>query len=139
MPRHNPSLVGAKLSRQSARTPKQICNLLSRRASSKRFPATNTASNSQAFTCAEADTIEPALIEESSLSNVRSEHAGGLFVPLVWPGDCVVRGQALAEVRNTFGGSVRDTLISPIDGRVFFSRSAPLVNQNSIAFKIAPQ
>ena len=65
MPRHNPSLVGAKLSRQSARTPKQIRNLLSRRASSKRFPATITASSSQAFTCAETDTIEPARIEES--------------------------------------------------------------------------
>lgn len=65
MPRHNPSLVGTKLSHQSARTPKQICNLLSRRVSSKRFPATNTASNSQAFTCAETDTIEPARIEES--------------------------------------------------------------------------
>ena len=50
---------------QSARTPKQIRNLLSRRASSKRFPATITASSSQAFTCAETDTIEPARIEES--------------------------------------------------------------------------
>ncbi len=65
MPRHNASLVGAKLSHQSARTPKQIRNLLSRRASSKRFPATITASSSQAFTCAETDTIEPARIEES--------------------------------------------------------------------------
>lgn len=65
MPRHNPSLVGAKLSHQSARTPKQIRNLLSRRASSKRFPATITASSSQAFTCAETDTIKPARIEES--------------------------------------------------------------------------
>ena len=90
-------------------------------------------------TCAETETGEPAHIEESSLSNVRSERAGGLFVPLVGPGDCVVRGQRLAEVRNTFDGSVRDTLRSPIDGRVFFSRSAPLVNQYSIAFKIAPQ
>lgn len=62
MPRRNPSLVGAKLSHQSARTPKQIRNLLSRRASSKRFPATITASSSQAFTCAETDTIEPARI-----------------------------------------------------------------------------
>ena len=139
MPRRNLSLVGAKLSHQSTRTPKQIRNLLSRQASSRRFPATITASSSQAFACAETDTIEPARIEESSLSNVRSEHAGGLFVPLVGPGDRVVRGQTLAEVRNTFGGSVRDTLISPIDGRVFFSRSAPLVNQYSIAFKIAPQ
>ena len=65
MPRHNPSLVGAKLSHQSARPPKQIRNLLSRQASSKRFPATITASSSQAFTCAETDTIEPARIEES--------------------------------------------------------------------------
>ena len=97
MPRRNPSLVGAKLSHQSARTPKQIRNLLSRRASSRRFPATNTASNSQAFTCAETGTIEPARIEESSLSNVRSEHAGGLFVPFVGPGDCVVRGQVPAR------------------------------------------
>lgn len=62
MPRRNPSLVGAKLSHQSARTPKQIRNLLSRRISSKRFPATITASSSQAFTCAETDTIEPACI-----------------------------------------------------------------------------
>lgn len=62
MPRHNPSLVGAKLSHQSARTPKQIRNLLSQRASSKRFPTTITASSSQAFTCAETDTIEPTRI-----------------------------------------------------------------------------
>lgn len=62
MPRRNPSLVGAKLSHQSARTPKQIRNLLSRRISSKRFPATITASSSQAFTCAETNTIEPACI-----------------------------------------------------------------------------
>lgn len=62
MPRGNPSLVGAKLSHQSARTPKQIRNLLSRRASSRRFPATITASSSQAFTCAKTDTIEPTRI-----------------------------------------------------------------------------
>ena len=84
MPRSNPSLVGAKLSHQSARTPRSQAskptprqarrpapepsngrarrNLLSRRASSKRFPATITASSSQAFTCAETNTIEPARI-----------------------------------------------------------------------------
>lgn len=100
---------------QSARTPKQIRNLLSRRISSKRFPATITASSSQAFTCAKTDTIEPARIEESSLSNVRSEHAGGLFVPLVGPGDCVVQGQvparrALAQQRRSASvGATRAT------------------------------
>lgn len=77
MPRRNPSLVGAKLSHQSARTPKQIRNLLSRLASSRRFPATNTTSNSQAFTCAETDTIEPARIEESrNPRDARSRNRG---------------------------------------------------------------
>lgn len=165
MSRHNPSLVGAKLSHQSTRTPRSQASKPTPRQARRPAPEP---SNRRArrnkfvtfyrgwhlrggfqlrirhptrkiFTCAETDTIEPARIEESSLSNVRSEHAGGLSVPLVGPGDCVVRVQALAEVRNTFGGSVRDTLISPIDGRVFFSHSAPLVNQYSIAFKIAPQ
>lgn len=77
MPRHNPSLVGAKLSHQSARTPKQIRNLLSRQASSKRFPATITASSSQAFTCAETDTIEPACIEEGRRPRDARSHSRG--------------------------------------------------------------
>ena len=77
MPRHNPSLVGAKLSHQSARTPKQIRNLLSQRASSKRFPATITASSSQAFACAETDTIEPARIGQSRRPRDARSHSRG--------------------------------------------------------------
>ena len=123
MPRHNPSLVGAKLSHQSARTPRSQASKPTPRQARRPAPEP---SNRRArrnkfvtfyrgwhlrggfqlrlrhparkiFTCAETDTIEPARIEESSLSNVRSEHAGGLFVPLVGPGDCVVRGQASAR------------------------------------------
>lgn len=75
MPRRNPSLVGAKLSHQSARTPKQIRNLLSRQASSRRFPATITASSSQAFTCAETDTIEPARIGRAGVFATRARAA----------------------------------------------------------------
>ena len=86
MPRHSPSLVGAKLSHQSARTPKQIRNPLSRRASSRRFPATITASSSQAFTYAETDTIKPARIEEIALQ--RAKRACGRTVrPARWAGD----------------------------------------------------
>ena len=77
MPRRNPSLIGAKLSHQSARTPKQIRNLLSRQASSKRFPATITASSSQAFTCAETDTIEPARIGQSRRPRDARSHSRG--------------------------------------------------------------
>ena len=69
---HDAKLIGAKLSHQSARTPKQIRNLLSRRISSKRFPATITASSSQAFTCAETDTIEPACIGRAGARATRA-------------------------------------------------------------------
>ncbi|WP_417305921.1 hypothetical protein [Ellagibacter isourolithinifaciens] len=69
---------------------------------------------------------------------MRSEHAGGLFVPLVGPGDCVVPGQALAEVRNIFGGSARHVALTNRWARVLQPFGA-LVNQYSIAFKIAPQ
>lgn len=105
MPRRNPSLVGAKLSHQSARTPKQIRNLLSRRTSSRRFPATITASSSQGFTCAETETIEPARIEESSPSNVRSEHAGGLFVPLVGPETASYESRCPRDARSRSRGA----------------------------------
>ena len=132
MPRRNPSLVGAKLSHQSARTPRSEASKpaprqarrpapepSNRRARRNKFVTFYRGGHLRSgfqlrirhptrkiFTCAETDTIEPARIEESSLSNVRSEHAGGLFVPLVWPGDCVVRGQvparrALAQQRRS--------------------------------------
>ena len=105
-----------------------------------RFLARIGAAKEEALsTCLKAGTSDPARIDERSLVNVRSELAGGLFMPLVEPGDVAERGQALAEVRDTFNGSVKDTLVAPVAGQVFFSRSAPLVNQYSIAFKIAPR
>lgn len=141
MPRRNPSLVGAKLSHQSARTPRSQTSKptprqarrpapepSNRRARRNKFVTFYRGGHLRSgfqlrirhptrkiFTCAETDTIEPARIEESSLSNVRSEHAGGLFVPLVGPGNCVVRGQvparrALAQQRRSASvGATRAT------------------------------
>ncbi len=80
----------------------------------------------------------PLHIDESALVDVRSEHAGGIFLPKVRPGESVEAGTVLAEVLDTFDSHVKDELVSPVAGRVFFSRSAPLINQYSIAFKIAP-
>lgn len=91
MPRHNPSLVGAKLSRQSARTPRSQASKptprqarrpapepSSQRARRNKFVTFHRGGHLRSgfqlrirhptrkiFTCAETDTIEPARIEES--------------------------------------------------------------------------
>ena len=80
----------------------------------------------------------PLQVDEASLVDVRSEKAGGIFLPNVAPGEVVEAGQELAYIRDSFDSHVKDRLVSPVAGRVFFSRSAPLINQYSIAFKIAP-
>ena len=77
-------------------------------------------------------------ITEESLVDVRAEASAGFFEPLVAPGAPVERGQVLARIHDTFDASVREELRAPIDGLVFFSRSAPLANQYSICFKLAP-
>ncbi len=80
----------------------------------------------------------PLRVRERELVDVRAEAAGGFFEPQVQPGDTVNCGQILARVHDTFDASVKEELVCPVNGRVFFSRSAPLINQYSIAFKIAP-
>ena len=77
-------------------------------------------------------------IMEDSLVDVRAEEAGGFFRPCVEPGQKVEAGQELARVLDTFDTHEKERLTAPVAGRVFFSRSAPLINQYSIAFKIAP-
>ncbi len=86
----------------------------------------------------DADAPAPVHIHEAQLVDVRSELAGGFFLPQVKPGEHVEHGQELAQVLDTFDSSVKDTLRAPAAGQIFFSRSAPLINQYSIAFKIAP-
>ena len=77
-------------------------------------------------------------IMEDSLVDVRAEKAGGFFRPDVEPGQEVEAGDVLARVLDTFDTHEKERLVAPVAGRVFFSRSAPLINQYSIAFKIAP-
>ena len=91
-------------------------------------------------TCIHDDASLPAPLRftEEKLIDVRAEEAGGFFLPCVEPGDSVQTGQLLAQVIDTFDSHVKERLVAPSDGRVFFSRSAPLINQYSIAFKIAP-
>lgn len=81
---------------------------------------------------------KPEHLEETQLVNVHSTK-GGFFQRMVSPGDLVHKGQHLANVVDTLDAHVRETLVAPVEGHVFFSRVAPLVQQDIICFRIAPQ
>ena len=80
-----------------------------------------------------------AHIDEESLVNVRTRHAGGFFESKVAPGERVTAGTLLGEVLDSFDATPREALVSPVNGRVFFTHTASLINQYTIAFKIVPE
>ena len=81
--------------------------------------------------------FKPTQLTESELVDVRSERAGGFFLRDVEPGERVQAGQTLGQVLDTGDAHVKEMLVSPVEGRVFFCHVDPLINQYKIAFKIA--
>lgn len=80
----------------------------------------------------------PVHIDESQLVDVRTRRAGGFLMRKVRASELVEEGQLLAEVRDMYDTHVREELRSPVSGRVFFSRVAPVVQQDIICFRIVP-
>lgn len=78
-------------------------------------------------------------LDEAGLADVRCERAGGFILRDVEPGERVRAGQTLGQVLDTGDAHVKEMLTAPVDGRVFFCHVAPLINQYTIAFKIAPE
>lgn len=78
-------------------------------------------------------------VDEADLADVRCLRAAGFFRRRVGPGERVAAGQVMAEVLDTFDLHVKERLVSPVAGRVFFARSAPVVNQYTVAFKVVPE
>ena len=62
--------------------------------------------------------------------------SAGIFRRKVNPGDCVERGDILAEVLDPYEGLVLSNVVSTTNGIVFFAHNAPLVIENSVVFKI---
>lgn len=85
-----------------------------------------------------AEGLESVQVHESDLVDVRTEHAAGFLVSSACSGDCVRSGQELAQVLDTRNARVLETLRSPVDGRLFFMRTDPLVQQQMVVFRIAP-
>ena len=76
-----------------------------------------------------------SVIAEQDLMPIRSEKAG-IYRRHKFPGDGIERGEVLAEILDPYDGRVLETITAPIEGIIFFSHKAPLVNQNEIVYEI---
>lgn len=78
-------------------------------------------------------------LAESDLVDLRTKRSAGFLITTVRVGDCVRKGQKLAQVLDAFDTHVLETLQSPVNGRVFFMRTDSLVQQHMVVLRIAPE
>lgn len=78
------------------------------------------------------------VIDDHELVSIRVKTAG-FFRCLTKVGQEVVKGELLAEVVDPYEGCVKEEIVSPIDGVVFFSKDAdPVTYANTAVFKLVP-
>ena len=75
------------------------------------------------------------VIMEKDLTDVPTL-SGGIFKGLVSPGEDVRYGHALAEIIDPYEGFVKETLLAPTDGIVFFAHTEPLIAEGAIAYRL---
>lgn len=76
-----------------------------------------------------------SIIQEDDLRSVQST-TPGIFKRLKHPGDEVSYGDELAQIIHPLEGHIIDHIYAPCDGIVFFSHSAPLINEQTTAFRM---
>lgn len=75
------------------------------------------------------------IIDESKTKQIRSE-AGGIFRSLIEIGRRVDHGDLLGIIKDPFDGETVSEIRSPVSGTVYFEYHAPLINSNTVCFKI---
>ncbi len=75
------------------------------------------------------------VLHARDLSDVHAGRAG-IFRGLVRPGDDVRYGRPLAEIIDPQEGTVRETVIAPTDGIVFFAHTGALINQGDMVYRL---
>lgn len=75
------------------------------------------------------------VIMEEDLSNIHAG-CGGIFRGLVRPGEDVRYGNKLAEVIDPYEGTVKETIVAPTDGIVFFAHTENLVTESEIVYRL---
>lgn len=75
------------------------------------------------------------VLDDSNLMTVRCRQAG-IYESKVKVGEEVQRGQVLAEITDPYDGSLKERLLSPADGTVFFQHNAPLTYASTAVMKL---
>ena len=75
------------------------------------------------------------LIDESKTKQIHSE-AAGVFKSCIEIGKRVERGDVLGTISDPFDGETVSEIRSTVSGTVYFEYFAPLINSNTVCFKI---
>ena len=75
------------------------------------------------------------VVEDADMVSVRTG-ASGIFESQVKVGEEVSKGQVLAQILDPYEGEVKEQLVSPVDGIIFFAHNEPLTYANTAVFKM---
>lgn len=75
------------------------------------------------------------VLQEEQLTGVHVS-VSGIYRRLCAPGEEVRYGQPIGEVIDPFEGHVREQIVSPTDGIVFFAHTEPLVREGEIVYRL---
>lgn len=81
------------------------------------------------------DGYHSSVVCDAEMVSVRTKTAG-IFESKVEVGDEITQGQVLAQIIDPLEGEIKEELISPVDGVVFFGHNDPLTYANTAVFKI---
>lgn len=75
------------------------------------------------------------IIKEEDLTDVYVGK-GGIFRGLVKPGEYVRYGYPIAEIKDPYEGFIKEAIIAPTSGIVFFAHTEALITQGEMAYRL---
>lgn len=78
---------------------------------------------------------QPTVLTDSDLKSVRT-HVAGIFECVADVGTRVEKGQIIARVLDPLDADVKEKLIAPVDGLVFFAHNEPLTYADTAVIKL---
>ena len=75
------------------------------------------------------------IIKEEDLTNVYTKTAG-IFHNYVKAGQEVRYGDLIAEISDPYEGNIKEKIMAPTDGIIFFTQAEPLVNESDIVYRM---
>lgn len=75
------------------------------------------------------------IVNEADIYQIRTVDSG-IFKPIKKAGDFVEKGTLLAEIIDGIYGTVKSQVISEKNGLIYFEYNKPLINMNTVCYKI---